>query len=55
MREEDAQLHENGLAALLVFGMSPQLARATDYALEPVVEGLDAPWGLALLPGVICW
>ena len=38
------------LAALLVIGVSAQAARAVDYTLETVVEGLDSPWGLAVLP-----
>lgn len=38
-------------AALLVLAMPGLSARATDYTLEPVVEGLDSPWALAFLPG----
>jgi len=38
------------LAAFLVIAMSAQATRAADYSLEPVVDGLDSPWGLAILP-----
>lgn len=38
------------MAAVLLAGLNAPLARAADYVLEPVVDGLDSPWALAFLP-----
>lgn len=38
-------------SGLVLLTMASAPARAVDYTLETVVEGLDAPWGLAFLPG----
>lgn len=39
------------MAAMIVLGLGAPVARAADYVLQPLVDGLDSPWALAFLPG----